>query len=345
MEIEEWTFMSNKAYIASESIITSLGFSTEENFEKLRNGLTGISLIENTTLSKNPFFGSAISSQELDNHFSIFSNPLDFTRLEKLLIYSISNAISKTDIDVSNKDSLIIISTSKGNIDILDKNLKLNFDKKRAFLWEMGNLIRKHFNNPNTPVIISNACVSGVLALQVGSSLIKTKKFKNVIVTGGDILEYAITVDNNGNSTAYDVNIVDALPSEVAFHMGFVPTASIDLAPAGTFSATPDGLPAGPLVWGRDNGDDSLDIPAGSRLVLTYRTQVLESTATTFTNEVWIDWTSAMNLAESPVRYEATTWNTASLKPPIFRMSARSGAWVESYGWMSMQTSLGAGMP
>ena len=54
-----------------------------------------------------------------------------------------------------------------------------------------------------------------------------------------------------------------------------------------------------------------------------------------------IDSTSATNLAASSLRYEATTLNTASLKPPMFRMSSRSGACVEPYGWMSMQTSFG----
>ena len=46
-------------------------------------------------------------------------------------------------------------------------------------------------------------------------------------------------------------------------------------------------------------------------------------------------------LRPASLRYDATTWNTASLKPPMFRMSSRSGACVEPYGWMSMQTSFG----
>ncbi len=37
--------------------------------------------------------------------------------------------------------------------------------------------------------------------------------------------------------------------------------------------------------------------------------------------------------------------NTASLKPPPFRMSGRSGAWVVAYGCKSMQTSFGDSAP
>jgi uncharacterized repeat protein (TIGR01451 family) len=111
-------------------------------------------------------------------------------------------------------------------------------------------------------------------------------------ITGGDIIQYVVTINNGGSSTAYDVNVVDTLPSALTFYSSFVPTAAIDLTPVSGFVATPAGTPDGPLVWGRDNGDGSLDIPAGSSLVLTYRAQVLESTATTFSNMVWIDWTS-----------------------------------------------------
>ena len=50
--------------------------------------------------------------------------------------------------------------------------------------------------------------------------------------------------------------------------------------------------------------------------------------------------TSATNRPASSVRKAATTLNTASLKPPTFRMSLRSGAWVVVYGCKSMQISL-----
>jgi uncharacterized repeat protein (TIGR01451 family)/fimbrial isopeptide formation D2 family protein len=110
--------------------------------------------------------------------------------------------------------------------------------------------------------------------------------------TGGDLIQYVVTIDNIGNSTAYDVNIVDTLPLALSFYSTFVPTAAIDLSQVVGFISTPAGTPSGPLLWGRDNGDGTLDIPAGSSLVLTYQGQALESTAVTFSNEVLTDWTS-----------------------------------------------------
>jgi uncharacterized repeat protein (TIGR01451 family) len=109
--------------------------------------------------------------------------------------------------------------------------------------------------------------------------------------SGGDLLEYVVAVLNSGTSTAYDVNVVDTLPSELSLYTGFTPTALINGAPAAGFVATPANAPDGPLVWGRGNGDGSLDIPVGRSLVLTYRV-VVEEAGIDLSNSVMVDWTS-----------------------------------------------------
>ena len=50
--------------------------------------------------------------------------------------------------------------------------------------------------------------------------------------------------------------------------------SAIDGVPVAGFVAAPAGAPAGPLIWGRDNGDETLDISAGSFLELTYQVEV-----------------------------------------------------------------------
>jgi len=120
----------------------------------------------------------------------------------------------------------------------------------------------------------------------------------------GDILEYRLTAINTGSSdsTAFDVNLVDTLPEGLVLDTSFTPTATINSIPVPGFASMPAGAPAGPLVWGRENGDESLDIPAGETLVLTYRTivQNILDPAGLIQNGVWGDWTSlaALNLYE-----------------------------------------------
>ena len=109
-----------------------------------------------------------------------------------------------------------------------------------------------------------------------------------------DILQYVVTIVNGGNAGAYDINIVDTLPPELALASGFLPTATIDTTPVAGFVAVPSGAPDGPLIWGRQNADDSLDIPQGSFLELTYQVDVRAPPVdgSTISNNIWTDWTS-----------------------------------------------------
>ena len=111
---------------------------------------------------------------------------------------------------------------------------------------------------------------------------------------GGDVLEYTLTLVNTGNSTAHDVNLVDTLSPLLNYFGAFTATATIAAVPVAGFVPTPSGAPAGPLVWGRGNGDGSLDVPAGQTLLVRYRVTVLPvaQANTSIANSVTADWTS-----------------------------------------------------
>ena len=111
----------------------------------------------------------------------------------------------------------------------------------------------------------------------------------------GDVLEYVITIENIGDSIAYDTNIVDTIAAGTSLDGSFTPTATIDTVAVTGFVATPAGGPTGPLIWGRNNADETLDIPgSNSVLLLTYRVTVADSVEPLqpLNNSVVIDWTS-----------------------------------------------------
>ncbi len=116
----------------------------------------------------------------------------------------------------------------------------------------------------------------------------------------GDILQYQITITNGGNSTAFDVNLVETLSPELLFDTTSTVTASLSIGGAvGGFidAPSPLGSLTGPLTWGRDNADNTLDIPATQSLLLTYRAVVQNTTEpnTLISNSVLVDWTSLDN--------------------------------------------------
>ncbi|MEJ2362739.1 MAG: isopeptide-forming domain-containing fimbrial protein, partial [Gammaproteobacteria bacterium] len=107
----------------------------------------------------------------------------------------------------------------------------------------------------------------------------------------GDILQYVVTVTNDGNATAYDADIIDTLPPNAELVSGSA-SAQINGSPDTGFLATPSPQPSGAVAWGNLNGDPSLDIPVNGSLVLTYQVRVLSVDGAPVSNTIYAAWTS-----------------------------------------------------
>lgn len=187
--------MKLETYIAADNIISPLGFTSEENFEQLKSHKTGIQKIESSVYSSSPIHAAFIDETKIDNEFKKLNISDSFTRLEKLMILSISAALNQNKaIDIQSKKTVLIISTTKGNIDLIDPSQAKKFDKKRVFLWETARVIQHHFKSSNIPLIVSNACISGVLGIIMAKRLLESETYENIIVCGVDILtEFVIS--------------------------------------------------------------------------------------------------------------------------------------------------------
>jgi len=182
-------------YIASDNIITSLGTTTSANWEALRNGQVGIRNISDPLLYPSPMPLSRVDNDLLEESFQLLLKEYrqepgasSFTRLEKLFILSVHDAVSGLPIDYRNKRTLFILSTTKGNINLLETNTDPLFPPQRAYLWELARVVTGFFGFSNTPLVISNACISGVIALMTAYRYLKQGLYDQAVVTGGDIL-------------------------------------------------------------------------------------------------------------------------------------------------------------
>lgn len=181
--------MKYETYIAADNIISPLGFTSEENFDQLKQMRTGVHRHATGPYSPEPFYAAAIDEQRINKEFKKIITTTAFTRLEKLVILSVTEALKQNPaIDVTSTKTLILLSTTKGNIDLLEPAAAEGFDKKRVYMWETGRVIQHHFHSPNTPLIVSNACISGVLGIIVAKRLLESATFENIIVCGVDIL-------------------------------------------------------------------------------------------------------------------------------------------------------------
>lgn len=174
-----------KCYLSYNNIISHLGFDTTAVFDQIKNGKSGIRLIEDPSRFYKPFYGNCIPSTILNAQFSILDQSKAYTRLEKMMLLTLSKTIAEAQINLDDKVGLII-STTKGNIDVLKNQNK--FAQERAYLGHLGQLIANYFGFRNEPIIISNACVSGVLALGIAKRYVQEGIYDHVFIVAGDII-------------------------------------------------------------------------------------------------------------------------------------------------------------
>jgi 3-oxoacyl-[acyl-carrier-protein] synthase-1 len=175
-------------YLISDNIITPLGFSTGENAANMLADKTGIRLTDNVKIAPGPFYASLIDTSQLQEKFAGLDDPSDFTRFEQLALYSVHTALSTANIDAGDPKTLFILSTTKGNIDMLEKENEQKYGKERVYLWHTARLIQRYFGFRNEPVIVSNACISGVQAILTGARFIRAGLYENVVINGTDII-------------------------------------------------------------------------------------------------------------------------------------------------------------
>lgn len=172
----------NSVFVENYSILTGLGRNIGENFSSI---LSGGCSIRTEDFHEGRISLSRINSDAIDRHS--FKN-MFISRLEKHMIFSIEDALSSSSVDPGDSSTIFVISTTKGNIDNLNKTDPCKIDSGRIRLHEMAQFISSYFGNPNSPVIICNACISGLSAIITAKYLITSGRYRNAIVCGGDVI-------------------------------------------------------------------------------------------------------------------------------------------------------------
>ncbi len=174
-------------YIESSNIISSLGWTTKENIENILNGRSGIKLCNDRSLSPFDFPLSAVNNDILAQESIKTKLDSSYSRFEKLCILSIIDALKQSQVDLKSKRTLLILSTTKGNIDMLDQ-MKGTINSEILSLNYSANRISCYFDCHNKPVIISNACVSGVLAIVFAKRMCEIDAYDHFVVVGADVV-------------------------------------------------------------------------------------------------------------------------------------------------------------
>jgi len=157
----------NDILLTYGSLITPIGSTVEENFTAMLQEKSGVDFVENSGFNdENWPLGKILSLPKKD-------------RFNTLLKKGCQELISKHGKDLfQSKETLVIVSSTKANLEDLPND---TFTSTRSILKEELGL-------KNKVIIISNACISGVIAINTAADYLQAGKYKTVVVIGIDVL-------------------------------------------------------------------------------------------------------------------------------------------------------------
>lgn len=180
--------MTKRVYVVADNIISPLGRTTEENFANVSKAQSGIRLHDNKTLSPSPFYAAMFSEGQLEAYWN--EDSLDgYTTFEQLLVLSVENALDRTSININDGRTAFIVSTTKGNIELLEQQeYPARAPLQEMELFHTAKKVATYFDYTADPIVVSNACISGLLAILTAKRLILSGRYDHAVVTGADVV-------------------------------------------------------------------------------------------------------------------------------------------------------------
>lgn len=162
----------------ADSIISPLGETTRENYLAVKAGRAKLCRYEHHWQIPEPFTASLLTEEQNQR-----LKTEGLTRFEAMAYYSIVGALRQTNLDVKAKNVVLILSTTKGNIELLAEQPA---DKSPIYPGTAAQRIADKLGITTTPITVCNACISGVSAIILALRLLEAQCYDYAIVCGAD---------------------------------------------------------------------------------------------------------------------------------------------------------------
>jgi len=168
-------------YAIATHAASALGLDTAAHWQRIIQLKGAIQQHTDAAFSQTPFWASKLDPlqwQIIRNHAG---SGTSLSPLEQLALFSIRNALDQLEDSLDANETILILSSTKGNIEWLNEK-----DNDRLLLGTSANLIAQELGLKHTPIVVSQACISGVVATLLAQRLLQAGKYRQAIVTGVD---------------------------------------------------------------------------------------------------------------------------------------------------------------
>ncbi len=160
--------------VVATNIISPLGFTTEENYRAVLAGRSALKRYAGLWGLPEPFAASLFNEEQKA------TLALErYTFFEALAIRSIRTALTYTSLGNDCSRIVLILSTTKGNIESLGE--------ARYYPSEAAQRIAEAIGLTTKPIVVCNACVSGLSAQLLANRLLSANVYDYAIVVGAEV--------------------------------------------------------------------------------------------------------------------------------------------------------------
>ena len=160
------------AYIIADNIISPLGETSEENYLSVKAGRSGIRAYEPGTCNIPEGFNASLLFEDFET-LALKSAQKAIANAQKNIANELKTK-GNMQLELKGKRTAFILSSTKGNI---EENISLADSAQR---------IASQLGIDAKPIVVCNACISGLSALILGNRLIDSGLYDAAIVCGCD---------------------------------------------------------------------------------------------------------------------------------------------------------------
>ena len=161
----------------ADHILSPLGQNTDENYAAVLNYQSGVRGCGGLSVVL-PKISASLFSEEQKSSLRIDG----LSRFESMVVRSVSEAVSQCGADLSKAKVVFILSTTKGNIE----QLTVADPFERYYPGISAQHILDVLGLQASPIVVCNACISGLSALILASRLLDIAAYDYAIVCGAD---------------------------------------------------------------------------------------------------------------------------------------------------------------
>lgn len=187
--------------VEGHNITSPLGMTTHENLVAVRRGLSSLKTYPHHWGLPEDITASLFSDEQwaaIDAEAAAMmaeasaaktgivaaETVQELTPFEQLVIASAHRALEGCSFEVAGSDVVLIISTTKANVGLLKTAATTD---ERLYPGRAAARIAAALGVTTTPIVVDNACISGLSALILAERLLQSGSYHHVIVCGADV--------------------------------------------------------------------------------------------------------------------------------------------------------------